>query len=77
MSDLPDAGADVDFAEYQKPDEFEEDRQRRVDAEAKLVTDLGWLIQYISDHNSFPKADLIDTLKRAKRRIEEGFYGPW
>lgn len=72
-SDPEDAAYNPPIPEY----DFDDDHQRRVDADAKLVTDLGWLIQHITDHNAFPKADLIDTLKRAKRRVQEGFYGNW
>lgn len=39
--------------------------------DALLVMDLGYMIRHISEHNSFDKADLIELLKRAQRRIEE------
>jgi hypothetical protein len=38
--------------------------------DALLHMDLGYMIRHISEHNSFDKADLIELLKRAQRRIE-------
>jgi hypothetical protein len=78
ISDGPAEPQDTDFAEYSEPDpdyDFEEDRQRRVDDDRKLLNEIGAMIRHVDAHNSFPKGELIDLLKRAKRRIDRGFYG--
>ena len=78
IGDGPADPEDAAFAEYQKPDpdyDFEEDRARRVDDDRKLLNELGAMIRHVDVHNSFPKGDLIELLKRAKRRIDRGFYG--
>lgn len=60
-----------------EPYDFDVDRQRRVDEDARLKQDLRSAINKLTEQNAYDKQELTSILKRALRRIDLGFYGPW
>ena len=58
-----------------KASDFEDDRQQRVDADAKLKSDIQITIRKLSRHCAYDKRDLETLLKRCYDRIDRGLYG--
>lgn len=74
MHDTPDHITDssphTDKPEADENAEYDEQRQRNVDEDHRLVSDLNIMIAFIAKHNSFDKTDMDRLLKRARNRIE-------
>lgn len=64
-----------DFPEKVPEVSFDEMRQELIARDSKLLFDISQTILYITKHSAFDHADLINLLKRCKRRIQDGFYG--
>lgn len=73
MHDIPDHITDssphTDKPEADPDAAYDEERQRRIDAVTRLVSDLNIMIASIAKTNSFDKIDMDRLLKRARDQI--------
>ena len=73
MSKMPDHITDssppADKPEADPDAAYDEQRQRRLDEDQRLISDLNVAIAHVSKHNSFDVLELVALLKRARNRI--------